>query len=379
MATIRKRSWTTTKGEQRETWVVRYADADGKWRLKSFERQGDAKAWRTTMLGEVRDRTHRPDSAAPTVTAACAAWLRRGEADGLERSTMAQRRQHVELHILPLLGRTAKLSKIDVEALRDELLTTRSRPMAAKIMTSLRSILKQHKLLHLAADAAPVRTGGRHKRRLEVGRDIPSPAEVNTLLAAAGGRVAPLLAVMVFCGLRMSEARGLRWCDVDLPGRVVHVRQRADKWCALGAPKSDTSKRAIPLFPLVLGRLREWKLACPRGDLDLVFPTRDGTVQSLPNIWNRLLAPLQVRAGLVGSDVKPKYGAHAFRHFFASWLLEQGFNVKRVSVLLGHSSPVVTLNVYAHLLPDEDEHAKLAEAERKLLATQTAQIHDMRG
>lgn len=379
MATIKRRAWTTSKGEPREAWVVRYADADGKWRLKTFERQRDAKDWCAKTLGEVRDRVHRPDSTTPTIADACAAWLRRGEADGLERSTLMQRRQHVDLHILPLLGRTTKLSKIDVEAFRDELLTTRSRPMAAKIMTSLRSILKQHKLLHLAAGAAPVRTGGRHKRRLEVGRDIPTPAEVNALLSAADGAMGAMLAVLVFCGLRSSELRALRWADVDLPGRELRVGQRADKWGTIGSPKTATSRRAVPLPPLVLGRLREWRLACPKGVLDLVFPTRSGTVQSLPNIWNRALAPLQVRAGVTGADGKAKYGAHSFRHFAASWLLEQGFNVKRVSAVLGHSSPVVTLNIYAHLLPDEDEHAKLAEAERKLLATQTAQIHDIRG
>jgi hypothetical protein len=95
---------------------------------------------------EVKQRTHRPESTAPTVADACEAWIRRGEVGGKERSTIRQRRQHVDLHIVPLLGGQTKLSRIDVEAFRDDLLGSRARPMAKKVMTSLRMILKQAKM-----------------------------------------------------------------------------------------------------------------------------------------------------------------------------------------------------------------------------------------
>jgi integrase len=368
MATIRKRKWTTPTGEPREAWVVRYADQNGKWRLKTFARQREAKEWRATMLQEVRHRTHLPDSTAPTVASAAEAWIRRGEADKLERSTIKQRRQHVDLHILPLLGRDTKLSRIEAGKFRDELLRTRSRPLAKKVMTSLKAILRQAGAAHLAADVARIETGGRHKRRLEVGRDIPTQDEVRALLAGASGYMRPLLAAAVFCGLRMSEIRALRWSDVDLEARQLHVRQRADKWCQIGPLKSGTSYRSVPLSPLVVNSLKEWKLSCPPGSLDLVFPNGAGKVESLPNIWNRGFAPLQVAAGIVRADGKAKYGAHTLRHFFASWLIEQGFNVKRISALLGHSSPVVTLTIYAHLLPADDDHEKFAAGEVALVS-----------
>jgi integrase len=367
MASITRRTWRTSRGEQREAWVVRYADQNGRWRLKTFERQRDAKDWQAAALHEVKQRTHVPESTAPTVAAAAEAWIRRGEADGRERSTLAQRRQHVDHHILPLLGRDTKLSKVDVEGFRDELLSTRSRPLAKKVMTSLKAILKQAKMAHLAADVEKIETGGRHRKRLEVGRDIPTPDEVRALLAHASGYIRPLLAVLVFCGLRMSEARALRWQDVDLTARQVHVRQRADKWNAIGPLKSETSYRSIPLSPFTTNALKEWRLQ-RQGD-GLLFGNGAGNVESLPNIWNRHLAPLQVAAGVVGADGKAKYGAHSFRHFCASWWLQElGFNVKRVSVLLGHSSPVVTLTIYAHLMPAENEHEKFAAGEVALVS-----------
>jgi len=375
MATIKRRRWISRSEQRaaeiearepvkdREAWVLRYADRNGVWRLKTFERQKDARDWQATALHEVKVGTHRPDSTAPTVATAAEAWIRRGEADQKERSTLAQRRQHVDHHILPLLGATTKLSKIDVEAFRDDLLRTRSRAMAKKVMTSLKAILKQAKMAHLAADVDRIETGGRHRKRLEVGRDIPTRAEASTLLEAAVGYILALLAVAVFCGLRMSEIRALRWSDISFDERLVHVRQRADKWNVIGPLKSETSYRSVPMSPFVVEKLRAW-----RGDRifpgeALVFSNGKGNVESLANIRNRHLAPLQRAAGVVDRDGKPKYRAHSLRHFFASWLIDQGFNVKRISVLMGHSSPVVTLQLYTHLLPADDDHEKFAAGE----------------
>ncbi len=171
----------------------------------------------------------------------------------------------------------------------------------------------------------------------------------------------------------MSEIRALRWPDVDLEERRLHVRQRADKWQEIGALKSETSYRPIPMPPMAVNALTDVAAVCSRviepGELVLVFPTGAGSVESLPNIWNRHLAPLQVAAGVVTREGRAKYGAHAFRHFFVSWLIDQGFNVKRISVLAGHSTPVVTLTIYAHLMPQDDEHAQFAAGELALVGS----------
>jgi len=108
----------------------------------------------------------------------------------------------------------------------------------------------------------------------------------------------------------------------------------------------------------VVNTLREWKLACPKGDQNLVFPNGNGNVEYHSNIIERGLKPLQ-----------SKYGLHAYRHFFASWLIERGFSPKRMQVLMGHSSIQMTFDVYGHLFPSlEDDHAKFAEGERALVA-----------
>ena len=58
-------------------------------------------------------------------------------------------------------------------------------------------------------------------------------------MEAAKGRWRPILLTAIFTGLRASELRGLRWADVDLEKRELHVRQRADRYSAIGKPKSE--------------------------------------------------------------------------------------------------------------------------------------------
>jgi integrase len=141
----------------------------------------------------------------------------------------------------------------------------------------------------------------------------------------------------------------------------VHVRQRADKWCEVGSPKSRGSQRSVPLAPFVVNTLREWRLAS--GGAGLVLGNGRGGVENRVNIWRRHLAPAQVAAGITRSDGRAKYGLHPFRHFFASWLIDQGFGPKRIQALMGHASITMTFDTYGHLFNDEDEHAKFAAAE----------------
>jgi integrase len=117
----------------------------------------------------------------------------------------------------------------------------------------------------------------------------------------------------------------------------------------------------------VVNALREWKVACPSGDL--VFPNGLGKVESHANILNRGFWPLQIKIGMVDSKGEAKYSLHALRHWYASWAIEQGFSPKKLQTWLGHSSIQMTFDVYGHLFPSlEDDHAKLEAGARGLTA-----------
>jgi integrase len=125
-------------------------------------------------------------------------------------------------------------------------------------VTSLGSLIGHANQRGKFSGANPVRdlTKGKNKRAerrqkspLQVGVDIPSVGEIKRLLEAAPPRQMPLLMTAVFCGLRASELRGLRWTDIDLKNGKIHVRQRADRYREIGQPKSKAGNRTVPIPP----------------------------------------------------------------------------------------------------------------------------------
>jgi integrase len=339
-------------------------------------------------------------------------WIASAEAAGLERTTVDSYRSHVDLHIVPLIGDT-RLTALNIPAVRefeDQLRDGgRSPAMIRKVMVSLGSLLADAQERGLTGrnvirDLRGRRKGGerrqerRQKGKLKVGVDIPTREEIKAIVGALSGRWRPLLLTAIFTGLRASELRGLRWQDVDLDKREVRVHQRADRFNTIGRPKSISGERTVPAPPVVINVLREWKLVCPKRDtgrvdsdgnkimvLDLVFPNGLGHVEQLNNIVRRGLQPAQIAAGVVldtgkldkeGTPIAvAKYnGLHALRHFNASWLINRpqdgglGLPLKVVQERMGHSSVVLTGDVYGHLFARGDDADELAAAEAALLA-----------
>src|SRR5688500_12473683 len=115
---VRKRSWTTNAGAEKEAWVVDYVDQQGRRRLKTFARKREADQFSATARIEVREGIHVADSTSATVSAAGTLWIATGEGAGLERATIESYRAHLRLHIEPLLGRVL-LSKLSAPMVRD--------------------------------------------------------------------------------------------------------------------------------------------------------------------------------------------------------------------------------------------------------------------
>ncbi|PDT24449.1 tyrosine-type recombinase/integrase [Rhizobium hidalgonense] len=409
---VRKREWTTPKGVEKSAWVVDYADAAGKRRLKTFAKKKDADAFAATSSVEVREGIHVANSASVTIEAAGNLWIASAKAAGLERATIEDYERHLRLHINPFIG-ALKLPTLTIARIRkfeDDLREGgRSSAMIKKVLVSLGTMLADAQELSLVARNVvrerKKRRGSsektqekRQKGKLKIGVDIPTREDIKALLGILAGRWRPIILMAIFCGLRASELRGLRWPDVDLDRREINVRQRADRFNDIGRPKSESSERTVPAPPMVINALKEWKLACPKRDtgkkdeagepimvLDLVFPNGVGKVEQLNNILRRGLHPAWVAAGITvdsgefddkGNPIMaPKYtGMHALRHFFASWCINRkedgglGLTPKMVQERMGHSTIALTMDRYSHLFPKDDDGDELAAAERAFLA-----------
>lgn len=280
---VRKRTWITKQGGTREAWIVDYTDGKGGRHIKTFVRKKDADRHHADVTVNVAKGIHTPESRSLTVAQAGEQWLATAELEELERSTLVQYRAHVAKYIVPRVG-TLKLATLTTPAVndfRDLLLHDLNRATARKVLFSFKAIIKDARrrgtIAHNVTEGVAIKSDGRDKKKLEVGRDIPTPDEVRRILAAAEGEWRALLVVAAFAGLRASELRGLRWSDVDLSTGTLRIAQRADQWGAIGRPKSHEGRRAIPIGPFVVNTIKEWKLARPKTELDLVFPREDGS------------------------------------------------------------------------------------------------------
>ena len=403
---IRRRCWTWN-GEEKSAWVVDYFDLKGKRRLKTFKSKREAVDFAATTHVDIKVVPTSRIEDSITVADAGKLWLVTCQEDGLERSSIARNRQHLELHIMPLIGST-KLSKLNVPEVRkfaDKLRAKeRSEALSRMVMVSLGSILADAHERGLAT-SNPVRDlkrrRGMHRKTaakarrapLAVGVDIPTAAEIRLILAISSGRQRAIFVMASLVGLRGSELRGLRWQDIDLTKPAVSVWQRADAWGDIGKPKSQAGYRTIPLPQLVVNALKEWKLACPKGKRNSVFPNGKGNVELHQNIVKRHWHPLQLSAGVAvplldrgtsrcsmrasrcfGPSTP---GLHALRHFYCSWCAARpqdgglGLPLKTVQVRMGHSTLAMTADRYGHLFPSQDDTEVLAAGEAALMRATT--------
>ncbi len=105
----------------------------------------------------------------------------------------------------------------------------------------------------------------------------------------------------------------------------------------------------------LLSELKRWKLKCPKGEQELVFPNTLGKPENNSNVLRRVFHPALRRAGL------RKVRFHDLRHTYASLLIANGEHPKYIQTQMGHSSIKVTMDTYGHLM-----QATNAQAAEKL-------------
>jgi len=307
-----------------------------------------------------------------TIRDACEAWIKTCKRNGLERATLRSYQGHVDHHIDQKIGHmlVKNLTRSEVRNFIDDLQDSGlSRSMTKKVLCSLRSALgealEREWIDHNVARDVKMK----RNRREEEERVIPTKDEIRTLIAEVPEKYRPLIVTAIFTGMRISELRGLKWDCVDFDRKVIEVRERADRFNDMGKPKSRSGKRTIPMAPSVISVLKAWKLKCPSGSLDLVFPNGKGNIENHSNIHNRVFVPMLIENGIVDAQGKPKFSFHALRHAAASLFIEQGWPAKKIQTILGHASITMTMDVYGHLFENPEDDADLFEKmENDLLA-----------
>jgi integrase len=188
------------------------------------------------------------------------------------------------------------------------------------------------------------------ERRLLSPDEVLDMSDVRRLIAETEpGLYRTLVATAAATGARSGELYSLRWGDVDFVGSRIFIRQSLS-WAKgnedkiryrILDPKTASGKRTIPIPHEIIMMLKAWRLACPKGDLDLVFPSTTGLPLRRSTVFRQFIAALR------GAKLRA-VRFHSLRHSYASALIQHGAPITEVQHLLGHKDPSITLKVYSH-------------------------------
>lgn len=294
-----------------------------------------------------------------------AEWLRDYQgrtAKGLAQSTRAAYKRDMEARIIPFFGRYrlgdigAPEIRAFVKKLEDEPRAAKTDPLAPETdplaATSIRKVVAPLRALFATAveDRAVPFNPTQGIRVARADRTAQSPrqnaiptTQLRRLLRKLPTRERLLCHLLATTGLRISEALGLDWEDVDLGATPqLHVRRQYYRG-ELKDLKTTTSRRTLPLGADVARRLRRAKKGRASGP---VFCTLAGRRLSDRNV-RRALDRASAKAGT------PRITLHAFRHTFGSRLYNDCKDLRKVSAWLGHADPAFTLRTYVHLVDAE--------------------------
>lgn len=367
-----------------------YKTKDGKWRVAvsiGFGRGGKrirryrvcrSKADALAVLQELTQnaKTATVETELMTVGHALDRWLVETVANESAHNTHKSYETTARRHLKPIIGgiKLSKFSPLHVQSMLHEMSEKGIGDRTRQLSFSVLSACMEHLFRLGAIRENPCNRVTKPKYEREAIQPFTA-AEVGEIIKGyEDTRWHLLLTLAVHTGMRQGELLGLHWEQIDFASQTIVVdRQAIEK---KGVPEIARTKTKASVRRIEYGNevadalvqhkrimLRMGKVKCP-----LVFPTGTGNLVSksyfITRCWN-MIFPRAKNPKLRGDDRRfkepvlhvPHRGFHHLRHTYATLALGAGVPVHVVSRILGHSSPSVTLNVYAHFLKSDQAAA----------------------
>ncbi|HUF39791.1 MAG TPA: site-specific integrase, partial [Anaerolineales bacterium] len=307
------------------------------------------------------------DNAQITVSKFLDEWLVSIE-PSVRYTTVNQYRQIVQQHILPGLGnlKLVNLKPADIQSLYNGMIRDGSSRRMVQITHSVihRALNHALKLGIVPRNAASATTPPRPRPTEMKFLDENEAQQFLLTVASLDDPFYPLYYLAIATGMRQGEMIALKWSDVDWSQKTMQVKRQLIKKKGGGfefaTPKTRAGTRTVDLGEGSIRVLQEHR----RNQLeiasrepawqenDMVFPSQVGTPIDRDNLRRYFKRSLKA-AGL------PPIRFHDLRHTAASLMLNNGIPVIVVSKRLGHSRPSMTLDVYGHLIPRQQQEAAL--------------------
>ncbi len=266
----------------------------------------------------------------------------------LKPSTQSSYRANLRRYVLPWLGdlRLRELRKGEIQAWLSALSESGlSRQTVKNIWSALSSVLRT------AVDWGYIKDHPAHGVRFPARQPknavfIPTPDQLAQILSELLEPSYTLLLLLVGTGLRVGEAVGLRWEDIDLNRKTLTVRR--DVWHGqVNSPKYAASERVIPLGPILMQHLAR----SARDSRSWVFEGNSGKPVDPRNLARRQFHPVLDRLGLA------RFSWHRLRKLHSTYLGDLSVSPKVLQAQLGHADAALTLNAYAQVVPESQRRA----------------------
>jgi len=359
-------------------WLVRWRDLNGEQCKESYEKKTKADSRASAIQADLdRGQYVDPKAAKESFRAVAERWRTSAvHAD----TTVPKVERALRLHIYPTFGDRpiASIQRSEIRAWVKD----RSRVLKPNSLRGPYNVLSA--VFKAAVYDGALRATPCHEIVLPDDRKpdlVPlEPEAVNALVAATPDRYRAAVLLAAASGLRQGEVFGIEVGHINFLRRTVRVGQQLvgpDKGVPyIGEPKTHESYRTVPLAQSAVDALAAHLAQFPargvrvedRTDRQkpthraarLVFLSeRTDTIRrgSWAKVWARTVKRANAALETAGSDVRVPVDTtmHDLRHFYASLLIAAGQSPKTVQKRLGHAKPSITLDIYTHLWPKEDD------------------------
>lgn len=369
----RRESIMSIKKRGNDTWQVRiFLGRDGNGKIKHFNetikgKRKDAEIFETKKKREL-DLGIFIEHSKITVDEYLDKWLEVSAKSRLKERTFDDYVEYLKRYVRPIIGKNhlSKIRPLDIQSIYTQMLAKGLSPRTVRYAHAiLTSALKQAVNWQILAvnPAAVVNLPQNHRKEMKA----LSPDEATKFLnEAKGDKWYVIFSLAITTGMRPEEYLGLQWKDIDFKQGTAVV-QRALVWKRKGGgwslqePKTSQSRRTIPLSTSVMTELsihrkkqlqERIKLGQLYQNSHFVFATEIGTPVSPSNLTRRHFKPILKKA-----ELSKNIRLYDLRHTCATLLLSAGKSPKIVAERLGHSSIVLTLDTYSHVLPSMQREA----------------------
>ena len=260
---------------------------------------------------------------------------------------------YIDDYLLPRWGKSYAL-EIEPLAIEQWLATiARSNPTKDKIrriMSVIYTRSQKYGLVPRSESSNPVRWV-EQSAKSSYKPVVVDPATAAKIFELLSGMEQTLVILVAATGIRISEAMGLKWEDVDYQTKQINLRRVWVRDTVVERLKTADSEAPVPLTDLLADCLRSWHretvYAQPTDWMFASTRSKGRRPRSSSVLTSDHLRPAAIAAGLKLKKGQ-RFGFHNFRHGLASWLVNQGTDVKTVQGLLRHANVSTTLGLYAH-------------------------------